>query len=201
MKVLRNKVLPLVGLAVCVSAAWAVDKDSAKFTPPEIDSVETKQTVSGVTIAVRPFHTETLAKTAFGKLNPYEHGILPVLLMVRNDSKKTIRLSEMRPEYVSTSRARVAPTPAAEVKYAKAPRRPNMNPGPIPGIRFGRKNPLAAGEIEARAFSAQMLPPGETAYGFLYFQTGHRNGSILYVTGVQDAATNQDLFYFEVPLD
>lgn len=192
---------PFAVLAVSISAAWGIDKDSSKFTPPEIDSVETKQTVQDVTIAVRPFNTETLAKTAFGKLNPYEHGILPVLVLIRNESKKTIRLTDMRPFYVTPSRDKLEPVPASEVKYTRAPRRPSMAPSPIPGIRFGKKNPLAAGEIEARAFTAQMLPPGESAYGFLYFQTGHRNGSHLYVTGIEDASTRQELFYFDIPLD
>jgi hypothetical protein len=160
-----------------------------------------KQTVEGVTVAVQPYNDENDAKAAFGKVHPYEHGILPVLLVIRNDSKKTIRLSTMRPEYISPSRDRVEATPASDVKYARGPRRPSMNPGPIPGIRLKGKNPLAAEQIEARAFSAQMLPPGEIAHGFVYFQTGYRRGSSFYLTGIQDASTGQDLFYFDIPME
>ena len=64
----------------------------------------------------------------------------------------------------------------------------------------GKKNPLAAEEIVSRAFAAKMLPPGESAFGFLYFQTGHRDGSRIYITGVQDATTGEDLLYFDLPL-
>jgi hypothetical protein len=181
--------------------AWAVDKEGAKFSPPAIDSIPTKQTVDGVTVAAQAYNTEALSKAAFGKVNPYEHGVLPVLIIVRNDSKKTIKLAGMQPEYITTSRGRVAPTPASEVKYSKSPQRPNMNPSPIPGIRFGKKNPLADESIEIRGFTAKMLPPGESAYGFLYFQTGHRRGASLYLTGLQDASTGQDLFYFDIPLE
>jgi hypothetical protein len=46
-----------------------------------------------------------------------------------------------------------------------------------------------------------MLPPGESANGFFYFRTGHRNGSSFYLTGLEDAATGQDLFFFEIPID
>jgi len=53
------------------------------------------------------------------------------------------------------------------------PQRPNMIPGPGSKIKVlkGKKNPLDAWEIEGRAFAAQMLPPGQTASGFFYFQT------------------------------
>lgn len=201
MSLFRVNPLPLLFLAASIPAAWAIDKEGGKFSPPAIDSIPTKQTVESVTIAAQAYNSETLAKQAFGKVHPYEHGILPVLIVVRNDSKKTIRLGDMRAEYVTPNGGRVAPTPASEVKYTKAPQRPNMNPGPIPGIRFGKKNPLADESIEIRGFTAKMLPPGESAHGFLYFQTGHRRGSSLYLTGLQDASTGQDLFYFDIPLE
>ena len=46
-----------------------------------------------------------------------------------------------------------------------------------------------------------MLPPGDTASGFFYFHTASHAGSILYVTGIEEAATGQELFFFEIPLD
>jgi hypothetical protein len=62
------------------------------------------------------------------------------------------------------------------------------------------KQPLGEWEIEGRAFAAEMIPPGESASGFFYFQTGHRSGSTLFVSGLRDAASNQELIYFELPL-
>ena len=64
-----------------------------------------------------------------------------------------------------------------------------------------KKNPLMIPEIETRAFAAKMLPPGESAYGFFYFQTGHRHGAKLYVTGLTDAPSGQDLLFFDIPLE
>jgi len=194
--------MPILALAASITGTWAVDKDKDKrFTPPEIDSVETKQTATGVTIAVVPYNSDSLAKNAFGKLNPYEHGVLPVLLMIRNSSKETLQLQNMRVEYIDKSRERIDAVPAGEVKYARGPKRPSMTPSPIPGLKLGKKNPLGAEEIEGRAFGAKMLPPGESAHGFVYFFTGHRTGSRIYLTGIQQAATGKELFYFDVPLD
>jgi hypothetical protein len=194
-----NKLL-IAGLVASI-AALAVDRGGAKFTPPALDAMPNKQTIEGVTIGVKAYNHESEAKTAFGKVHPYEHGILPVLVVMRNDSKKTIRLADMLAQYVRGGRDKIEAVPASDVKYTQAPRRPNMNPGPIPGIRFGKKNPLAAEEIEIRAFTAKMLPPGESAHGFFYFQTGHRNGSTFYVTGLKDASSGQELFFFEIPID
>ena len=69
------------------------------------------------------------------------------------------------------------------------------------GIHVSRdKNPLNAWEIEGRAFSAEMIPPGNSAYGFLYFQTGIQKGSTLYLSGLKEAGTGQELLFFEIPL-
>jgi hypothetical protein len=64
-----------------------------------------------------------------------------------------------------------------------------------------RKNPFDAWEIEGRAFAAKMLPAGESASGFFYFQTGMQRGAKLYLTGIAEADTGRELFYFEVPLE
>jgi hypothetical protein len=46
-----------------------------------------------------------------------------------------------------------------------------------------------------------MLPTGESASGFFYFQTEYKPGSRLYLTGVKDPASGKDYFYFEVPIE
>ena len=62
------------------------------------------------------------------------------------------------------------------------------------------ENPLSDPVLELRGFSARMLPPGEKASGFFYFQTGHRAAAKLYVTGITEASSGRDLLYFEFPL-
>jgi hypothetical protein len=196
----RKGLLLLLGLVASITTAPGLDKDK-KFSPPPLDAIHGKTTNDGVTVAAIPYTTSEQAKPAFGKLNPYEHGILPVLVVIQNDTNKAVKLDRMRIEYIDRDRERIENTPAAEVPYAKGPRKPTIGPGPIPGINIKKKNPLAAEEIEMRAWAAKMLPPGETAHGFVYFRTGHRPGAKLYITGMEDAGSGKELFYFEVPLD
>jgi hypothetical protein len=96
----------------------------------------------------------------------------------------------------------VVAIPAREVRYLRPPQRPNMVPGPGDRVKVlkVKKNPLDAWEIEGRAFAAQMLPAGQSAYGFFYFQTTLQPGATLQLSGLAEAATGKELFYFEVPM-
>ena len=196
---LVRKTLPLL-LALSLDA-FAIDKDKNKFSPPDLDTLQTKLTVSDVTVGTVVYDRAGLAEAAFGKVNPYEHGILPVLVIIRNNSKGAVRLDKMRVEYHDRDKQVVTATPANEVPFTEGPKRPTFGGPSIPGLGRKKKSPLASPEIEQRAFAAKMLPPGETAHGFFYFRTGHRSGANLYVTGMQEASTGNDLFFFEVPID
>ena len=149
-----------------------------------------------------PYVTLEKVKLAFGKLNPNQFGVLPVLVVIQNDSDKAIRLDRLKVEYVGPNHDRVDATPARDVRYLRPPQRPNAIDGPTGKVKVlkTKKNPLDEWEIEGRAFSAQMLPPGQSASGFFYFQTGLQHGATLYLNGLYEAATGKELFYFELPL-
>ena len=141
-------------------------------------------------------------KAAFGKLDPYEFGILPVLVVIQNDGEKSVDLRTITATYVGPNNRRVDATPAKEVRYVKGPDRPKTIPNPVGGIGIGKgkKNPLDAWEIEGRSMAAVLLAPGQTASGFFYFQTGLQTGSTIYLNGLKEAGTGKDFFYFEIPL-
>lgn len=196
------KLLLLLLPALIVTAPLVADrKDAPRFAPGEASTYASKQTNENVTIAVRTYETEELARTAFGNVNPYAYEILPVLVIVQNDTNESLRLDRLQVTYQSFDGKRVEATPAADVPYTiETPKRRDAPvPSPIP-IKRKHKNPLGGGEIEARAFAARMLPPHEAAYGFFYFQAHRRPGDSVYLTGIKLAATGKDLFYFEIPL-
>jgi hypothetical protein len=177
---------------------FAADKPAA-FRPGPAASYS-HQTNDRVTIGVDAYASPEKAKMAFGKLDPYQYGVLPVLVVMQNDSADTIRLSHLKVEYNDTSGSHVEATPPRDVRYLNSPGRPPIPSGrPIP-FPHKKKNPLNAWEIEGRAFSADSLPPGNSAYGFFYFQTPIQQGATIYVSGLTDAKTGRELLYFEVPL-
>jgi len=189
-----------LALYLSIAAAFAADKDSA-FRPGPAASFPHRQTNGKVTIAADPYISGEKLKVAFGKLDPYVYGVLPVLVVIQNDGDQTLRLKSMRAEYVGPRGDRIPATPASDVKYAKAPERPRAVPTPAGTIPLkGKKNPLNAWEIEGRAFSAEMLPAGNSAYGFVYFQSGLERGATIYLSGIAEAATGKELLYFEIPI-
>ena len=191
-------------LFLSIAATLWAGKNDPPFRPEPAESYGTKQTIDGLTIAVQPFDDPEEAKTAFGKLNPYEHGVLPVLVVMKNNGKGTVRFDHLQVTYVAPRGRKVDHTPAPDVLYLKAGARPRISNSPIPtgGSRVKiPKNPLKNEVIIERAFSAKMLPPGDSAHGFFYFQTGHTRGTSLYISGITEAASGKELFYFEIPLD
>ena len=184
-----------------IAAAFAADKDTATFRPPPATGLDHRQTNAQITIGVDAYVSPDKVKTAFGKLDPYQYGILPVLVVIQNDSDKAIRLDRLKAEYVGPNRDRVDATPAKDVRYLRGAERPGVitGPGGKPKI-LSKKNPLDAWEIEGRAFAAQMLPAGQSASGFFYFRTGVQRGATIYLNGLTEAASGKELFYFEIPL-
>lgn len=185
-----------------VAGPVATAADQPTFKAKPVDQYPNKQTTDGVTMAAESFTTDEQAKTAFGKLNPWRFNILPVLVVIRNDSPNAIRLERVHFEYQLPDHSRMDAMPAQDVKYSQGPNKPKLSVGPLGGVRIKQgKSPLNVPEIEIRAFSVKMLPPGETASGFVYFETDTTSaGASLYVTGLDNPATGKELYYFEIPL-
>ena len=188
-----------LALLMSITVALAADKEQA-FHAPAAANMAHRQTVGQVTIGVETYVAGDKVRAAFGRLVPYDYGVLPVLVVIQNDSRETIRLDEMKAEYVSPS-GRVTSTPPGDVQFAHPGRRPDMGAGPRSPIPIKKKNPLAAPEIEGRALAAQMVAPGLAASGFLYFQTQLQNGATIYLSGLTEARSGKELFYFEIPVE
>jgi hypothetical protein len=191
-----------LALLLSITAGFAADKETAAFRAAPAASYEHHQTNEAVTIGVEPYQTPEKQKTAFGKLDLYQHGVLPILVVVQNDGQQAIRLEGLKVEYLGPTGNHVEATAASDVRYLQGPGRPPVVPGPtrpLPGKI--KKNPLNAWEVEGRAFAAKMLPAGQTASGFFYFQTGLQRGSKVYLSGLTEATTGKALFYYEIPLE
>jgi len=185
-----------------ITAAMAVDKKPG-FAPEPAASYPAHRTQEKITIAAKPYNTAELAATAFGKVKPHERGILPVLVVIQNDTGKALRL-DLTAEFVTADGQHVEAMPPDDViRFQAIQRRPGTKTATqrLPGVRSNTKGPLNTPEIEGRAFLVKMLPPGEAVNGFFYFQAEDVKGAQLYLTGIKDAASNQPYFYFELPLD
>src|SRR5215469_14621619 len=106
-----------LALFLSISAAFAADKETVAFRPGPADGYEHHQKAGTVTIGVDPFNTPEKEKLAFGKLDLYQHGVLPVLVVIQNDGNQALRLDNLKVEYVGPNRNHVDATPGNEVRY------------------------------------------------------------------------------------
>jgi hypothetical protein len=205
----RGSLLLLVSIAVNMAAAPApapgkeADKDKSAFEVKAALSYPHHQTSETITIAAEPFETDEQTHEAFGKVNPWRYGVLPVLIVMQNDGPNAIRVDRMKLIYTLPDQSRVEATPAQDLKYLRGASEPHGIPGPTGGIKITRppKNPLAEWEIEGRAFAAKMIPPGQSASGFVYFQIAHTSAAAsVYISGLENAVTGKELYYFEIPM-
>lgn len=190
-------------ILLSITMVFGVDKDKAKFTVGAAVSYTGYQTLDKITIAAVPYLSDDQIKAAFGKAEPLRYGVLPVLVVMENGTGKALRL-DLKAEFITADGRHVPALPPDDVTHigasSKAPRIGGSSPIPLPLPTRAKKGPLNTWEIEGRAFAPKLVPPDEAASGFFYFYGDHMDGARLYLTGIKDAASGKDFFYFEVPV-
>lgn len=159
------------------------------------------QTIGKLKIAAVRYESDTDTKQAFGKVNPNEYGVLPVLLIFENTGEQTLLLDRMKVAYQYPGNE-VLPMAATDLPYLMGVKRPGSGPKyPVPIPLPKKKNPLSAIELQTRAFGAKSIIKNDSASGFFYFETRYRKSAVIYITGIREAITNKEVFFAEVPLD
>src|SRR6266576_3704725 len=115
MPVVNNRLTVLsIALFAVAASAPAAEKD-ARFIPGKASSYPTKQTNDKVTVAAVAYGTEAQTREPFGKLDPNQYGVLPVLIVIQNDSGQALRLDNLKVEYIGGDRGKVEATSAKDV--------------------------------------------------------------------------------------
>ena len=182
-------------------AAVAVAATSDKEFRPGPATDYAHQSADSVTVGAKQFNTEDLTAEAFGKKTDLlRYGVLPVLVVIENKRAKAIDLRDLEVSLVAADGRHASAVNPEDIPFlGRHARRPPAVPMPVPLPKKG--NPLNAPQIVTRAFSAKMLPPGDSASGFFYFEAQSEAGDKLYVNGLRDARSGQDIMYFEFPLE
>ena len=197
--------LPLV----CLLTANAYD-----YKPPEIPAAghadkyplhETHKD-EGVTIALDPYGPE---KDSVFHVRFAEHRVLPVRLIVTNDSDQPLSLADTHIQFTTVHKAKGEPLTKDDVERAVANSvEPQDRSGPGLPLPIPKRKPqrLPKGtdeEIDYLIFKAEAVEPHNTQSGFLFFDvsgvTQPLIGSRILLTGIRNGA-GQELFYFDIPL-
>src|ERR1700730_2453575 len=126
----RVTVIVLLSIATVAAA----DKDKPRFTPGPASSYPTHQTLDKITIAAVPYLSDAETATAFGKLNPNKYGILPVLVILENETGKALGL-DLTAEFITAKNKHGRAFSVDEVQHLRGVKKPpklGAPPLPIP---------------------------------------------------------------------
>jgi hypothetical protein len=190
-----------ISSAIVLGAALLARDDKRFQAGAAVDYPHLKS--ENVTVGAKPFDNDELVSSAFGKKIDFaRYGVLPLLIVIENKRDKPLDLREMEASLVAGDGRHAKAVAPEDLQFlSTSGKHPSttMPRSPVPLPK--KKNPLNDPEIIVRAFSAKMLPPGDSASGFLYFEAKAEQGDKLYVNGLRDARSGQELLYFEFPLE
>ncbi len=160
----------------------------------------------GVTVAVDPYDMPD--KAQIFSVDYHQEGLLPVFVVITNDTEQPIVLSSMKAQLVTVNRTKIPPSSADDVYRRLA--HPSSSAGPTIPLPIPRKKVKGAvpkkvmDELQSAQFSAKAVEPRATQSGFMFFDVSGISaplaGAHFYLTGLQNSK-GDDLMYFEIPLE
>ena len=203
----RRYVTVLCALALVAAAALA----EKKFTPPKVFPAQTfpardVHPDEKVAIAADPYDMPD--KAAIFHVPYKDYDLLPVNLVITNDSDAPVRLSDMKVELVTVRRMKLrADTEDDVFRRISSPQRepgPSKVPLPLPRKVKPAISKESREEVQDALFAAKEVAPHSTVAGFVFFDVEGINnplaGGTIYVSGMDDSS-GQELMYFEIPME
>jgi hypothetical protein len=204
---LRSRTIIIAGSVLAVSLVCFAAKEFSmpKAKPAAGYPAHDYHSNEKVTVAVDPYNTP--AKTSIFVVPYRDLDLLPVFLVVTNDSDTPVVLTDIKAQLVAGDGTKLNPASEDDV-YRKVshPRAAGARvPLPFPTKRVkGGVDTKEWSEIQSAQFKAKAVEPRSSQAGFLFFDVSDvpnpLPGAHFYLTGVRDSSGN-DLMYFEVPLN
>lgn len=205
MKIPRLVTSAGIVLAVSITCFAGKEFTMPKTQPAAAYSAHDYHSNEKVTVGLDPYNTPEKMKVFV--VNYRDLDLLPVLMVITNDSDSPISLTDIKAQLVTGDGTKL--NPATEDDVYRRISHPNASgarvPLPFPTRRVkGGVNTKEWSEITNAQFKAKAVEPRGSQAGFLFFDVSDvkepLKGATFYLTRVHDASGN-DLMYFEVPLD
>jgi len=195
----------LIGMALTATAS--------DHTPPPVQPATAFAAFEAhddeqVVIAVEPYDSKE--KESIFRVDYLSHGVMPIRLIVTNNSNKPISLRDARILFQTAAGERLQTAEPEDVERLMSHKERQGGkiplPGGLPGIKLKPK--ASDKEIEADfdtfEYNALVVEPHSTRAGFLFYdvsQLAHPlQGAKLHLHKLRDSEGNE-LFYFEIPFD
>jgi hypothetical protein len=186
---------------------------ASDHTPPSVQPATSFAAVEvhddeKVAIAAEPY--DTREKESIFHVDYLSHGVMPVRLIVTNNSDRPISLRDARILFMTAAGDKIQAAEPEDVERlmtqkerqgAKIPM-----PGPLPPIKLKPKASDKEVELDFNTFEygALVVEPHTTRAGFLFYDVSQLDhplqGAKLHLHELRDA-DGKELFYFEIPFD
>ena len=196
----------MLGEALTASASPATD-----HTPPAVQPATDFAAVEvhadeKLAIAAEPYDTKE--KMELFRVDYLSHGVLPVRLIVTNNSDHPISLRDARILFITKLQDRIQAADPEDVERLMTRKEKEGTKIPIGPVSIHRKGKATDKAIEQDfdtfEFQALVVEAHTTRAGFLFYDvsglTHPLQGALLNVHTVKDA-DGKELFYFEIPFE
>ncbi|HEY9125603.1 MAG TPA: hypothetical protein VIM62_00670 [Acidobacteriaceae bacterium] len=199
-------ILSLVGLTLTPALLAATHAPPAVQPATDFPAVEVHADEK-LAIAVEPY--ETKEKAELFRVDYLAHGVMPVRLIVTNNSDKPVSLRDARILFVTQQGDRIQAAEPEDVERLMTLKEKEGTKIPIAGpLSIHRKPKASDKDIEADfdtfEFSALVIEPHTTHAGFLFYDvsglTHPLQGALMNLHTIKDAS-GKELFYFEIPFE
>lgn len=159
----------------------------------------------GVTVAADPYDMPD--KAQIFTINYKEQGLLPVFLVVTNDSDQPVSVLDLKAVLTTVDRTKIIASNRDDIYRRLSHPSASTSSYPLPFPRKKVKGGIsqkASDELDSAQFDAKAIEPRSTQSGFLFFDISGIStplaGAHLYITGLHDAKGNE-LMYFDIPME
>jgi len=161
-----------------------------------------------VAIAAEP--CDTKEKESIFRVDYLGHGVMPVRLIVTNNSSRPISLRDARILFITAAGDKIQAAEPEDIERLMTRREREGKkipmPGPIPAIKLKPKasNKDIEADFDTFEYAALVVEPHTTRAGFLFYDVSQLDnplqGARLHLHMLRNADGNE-LFYFEIPFD
>jgi hypothetical protein len=195
-----------MAVLLAASGARAADRTPPPVQPATDFAAVEVHAAEKLAIAAEPY--DTREKMALFRIDYISHGVMPVRLIVSNNSDRPISLRDARILFVTPQGDRINAAEPEDVERLMTLKEKEGSKIPIGPIKLHTKAKASDKDVEQDfdtfEFQALVVEPHTTRAGFLFYDvSGMRDplkGSLLNLHTIKDA-DGKELFYFEIPFD
>jgi len=205
---MKKRFLP-VFVVVITAAVTGLAYKAPAWEPGSREKYPAFLTSEGVTIAVEPLYTDSLAASAFDKKDMITRGIMPFAVVIFNDNDFAVEVSGLDIELIHNDRpdVRIKTMPPNEVTWRLSQRDRTWRTQRIPRLSQNQLDRNMLEDFDKKFLMKKTVAARGTAGGFLYLHLPEKenveeflSGAMLYIPRIFRLDDGSRMIYFEISL-